>query len=116
MFEGKFDQSVEICRSLRGAVPSEPWIASHVLMRLAQPLAYGGHSREALELTERSVTEAERSGSPTARGWALYTHGEALMVIDPDAAIASYDEALAQALSVGNTVLFGLLSVGLATA
>ena len=116
VFEGKVDQAVEICRSLRGAVPSEPWIASHVLMRLAQPLAYGGHSREALELTERSVTEAERSGSPTARGWALYTHGEALMGIDPDAAIASYDEALAQARSVGNTFLFGLLSVGLATA
>jgi predicted ATPase/class 3 adenylate cyclase len=116
VFEGRVAESVEICRRLQDQVPEDPWIASHVLMRLAQPFAYGGHSREALALTERSVAEAERSGSPTARGWALYTHGEALMGIDPDAAIDSYHEALAQARNVDNTFLFGLLSVGLATA
>ncbi len=116
VFEGKVDEAVEICRRLRDRVPDEPWVASHVLMRLAQPFAYGGHSREALALTERSVAEAERSGSPTARAWALYTHGEALMGIDPAAAIDSYHEALAEARSVDNTFLFGLLSVGLATA
>ena len=51
VFEGKVDEAVEICRRLRDRVPDEPWVASHVLMRLAQPFAYGGHSREALALT-----------------------------------------------------------------
>jgi predicted ATPase/class 3 adenylate cyclase len=116
VFEGQVEQAVEICRRLRDQVPEDPWIASHVLMRLAQPFAYGGHNQEALELTTRSVAEAERSGSPTALGWALYTHGEAQMGVDHDAAIESYHEALAQARSVDNTFLFGLLSVGLASA
>lgn len=117
VFEGNVEAAVEISRRLRDELTNgDPWISSHLLIRLAQPLAYGGHNREALALTERSIADAERSGSPTALGWARYTHGEALMGVDPDAAIDSYNEALAQARSVDNTFLVGLLAVGLATA
>lgn len=116
VFEGKVDEAVAICRRVRGEIPEDPWIASHVLMRLGQPFAYGGHHTEALEMTTRAVTEAERSGSPTAMAWALYTHGEAQMGTDPDGAIASYEEALVRARMVDNTFMFGLVAVGLATA
>jgi predicted ATPase/class 3 adenylate cyclase len=115
-FEGKVDQAVEVADGLLDSIPDDPWEASWTLMRLSMPYAYAGRDELAGDLAQRSVDLAEGIDNELAVCWSRFALGEALRTIDPERAIASYEQAFSIADQSGFAFLEGLILVGWASA
>jgi predicted ATPase/DNA-binding SARP family transcriptional activator len=76
----------------------------------ALALSYAG--RPDPDLLDACVREAAATGNPTARAFICYTVAENLADVDPERAVAAYDEALALAHEVGNTLVTGVARTG----
>jgi predicted ATPase/DNA-binding winged helix-turn-helix (wHTH) protein len=89
--------------------------ASLTLVTKVLANAYGGDVEAALEGAREQRVYAARSGNPTQIGWAAYCHGEVLRMVDPEAAICLFEEALAVGESVDSSFLLGVTLVSLAS-
>lgn len=76
----------------------------------ALALSYAG--RPDPDLLDACVREAAATGNPTARAFICYTVAENLADVDPERAVAAYDEALALAHEIGNTLVTGVARTG----
>ena len=77
--------------------------------------AYAGETAAARELLDRATRLAEDASCTGNHAFALYVSGELTAVVDPVAAVAAYEAAMAEAHSVGATFVAGVASVALAS-
>ncbi len=81
----------------------------------ALALAYRGDSDGAVRAATDARRDAETAGSLSARAWALYSNGEALLDTDPNAAASLLEQAIDAARLVGRRFIEGVALVSLAS-
>ena len=100
----------------RAEAAADGLTVGRVLGAEALALAYAGETTAAIELADRAVADAQRSGSPAALSWAAYAAGEARLEVDPAAALPWLDVALTSAEEVDDRMILGVAGLSAITA
>lgn len=112
LWSGNLDTCLDLAERARAVVDDPGELVPHYVPGLA--LTYQGRPAEAMTWMEPVQATADRVGNPTLRALASYTRGEALLALDPEAAILPLQQAAELSESVDNRVVLGVVDVALA--
>lgn len=110
VFDGRLADALRYAREAEG-LASDPWdqVMVHGIQSLA--LTYDGDPDGGVEvaLRLRDLSERARIGSGIA--WSYYLEGEAIAQLEPERALALFEEAIVQSETVGASVVAGVAQV-----
>jgi predicted ATPase/DNA-binding SARP family transcriptional activator len=117
LYEGRLDEAIRHAEARRELADTleQPYHRALAGVSRALALRYRGDDAPAVTAVAEARRDAEASGNHTARAWALYSAGEALLDRDPEQAAALLEQAIDAARRVDRRFIEGVALVSLAS-